>query len=107
MPDSINDVDLLGDIMWDDAEGYRVITSIDEGGSRWHRLMSTVFVRESDNKLFIAEWRKGATENQEHELPDIAHEAEEFTKTITSYRRISGPKVAGKVAKPTAPKAVS
>ena len=74
------------DLLWDDAEGYKVVETIDEGGGRWHRHMTTIFLRESDNKLFITNWQKGATENQDHEYTEIAYEAEAYTETVTKYR---------------------
>lgn len=88
MPEKIHDAALLKEIIFDDADGYSMVKEIDEGGSRWHRLISSVFQRESDHKLFIMEWRRGSTEAQDHEWPDVAYEAEEHTETVVRYRVI-------------------
>lgn len=89
MVELITDPDLLRDIVWHDSHDYTVIQSNLVSKSRWHDVMETVFKRESDGKLFITDWRRGATENQDHEMPELAIEAEEFTQTIVSYRAVT------------------
>lgn len=88
MRETIIDKDLLRNIIWDDVEGYRLVEAFHVDKSRWHILTETIFRRESDNKLFITYWRQGATENQDHEYPEEAFEAEEYTETIVRYRAI-------------------
>ena len=56
------------------------------GEGRWHDHVDTVFKREADGKLFIARWRRAATEYQEHEYPDEAVEAEAYIEPVTKYR---------------------
>lgn len=86
MIEKITDKRLLHDIVWEDSADYDIIESQDRGSSRWHVHVETIFKRNSDDKLFIAYWRRGATENQDHELPDEAVECEEYTVTVVKYR---------------------
>jgi hypothetical protein len=87
MIERITDEELLADIIMEGIDGYTTIHSEDYDHSRWHRLIETVFKRESDGKLFIAYWRAGATECQEHEYPDEAVECEEYTVSVVKYRQ--------------------
>lgn len=103
MVEVITDTNLLKEIIWDDAEGYERIKDEITDKGRWHVIMETVFRRASDNKLFIMYWRSGATENQEHEYPDEAVEAEEVTMTVVNYREIPREK---KKSKPVSPPAM-
>lgn len=88
MPEKIVGEELLRTIIWDDCEGYSIIDENIIEQTRWAVLIETVFKRLSDGKLFLAEWRKAATEMQEHEYPDEAVECEAYDETITKYRRI-------------------
>jgi hypothetical protein len=88
MPEKITDQELLRDIVWNDADGYRELGQEHAGTSRWHQSVNTIFRRISDGKLFMANWRKAATEMQEHEYPDEAVECEAYTETVIKYRRL-------------------
>jgi hypothetical protein len=103
MIESITDPDVLREVMWDDSNDYKVIQTTQVDNSRWHIIMETVFKRETDGKLFIMDWRKGATENQEHEYPEVAVEAEEFTETIVSYRAVKNTSTPTNTKLPTYP----
>lgn len=89
MAEKIMDSELLKRIVWDDAEGYEVIKHRLVEQTRWAVLTETVFLRDSDDTLFLATWRKAATEMQEHEYPDEAVECEAYTETVTKYRKVA------------------
>lgn len=83
MSEKILDAALLERIVWDDADGYHIVRSEDGGATRWQRAIATVFMRESDKKLFVAHWYQGSTENCDHTYPDEAFEVEEQIRTVT------------------------
>jgi hypothetical protein len=84
--EKITDRAELRNIIWEDHLLYDPVAEEVTGQGRWHVGVDTVFKRLTDGKLFITHWRRGATENQDHEYPDEAVEAEEYTVTITKYR---------------------
>lgn len=84
--ETITDPDELQIIIWGDHLLYDTVDTIEDGHSRWHINVTTVFKRITDGKLFITDWRQGSTENQEHEYPDEAVEAEAYIEPVTKYR---------------------
>lgn len=84
----IRDKKLLEQVVNDDAEGFHYVTEDFIEKTRWHELVRTVFKRESDGKLFMAWWRRAATEYQDSIYPDFAYECEPYTETVTKYRRV-------------------
>lgn len=84
----ITDTELLRAICWGDSEDFETLRENIDGQSRWAVKVTTVVRRVQDGKLFLMEWRKAATERQEHEYPDEAVEAEEFDITVTHYHRV-------------------
>lgn len=87
MPEKVTDEELLKRIIWDDADGYECISTKLRDQSRWHVWVETIFKRISDNKLFICHWRRAATEQQEHEFPEEAFEAEPYRVSYIKYRQ--------------------
>jgi hypothetical protein len=87
--ETINDPDLVREIINDDEEGYETVEERIAGQSRWMTNMVTVFKRHSDGKLFQANWSRPSTENSgEHEYPDYAHEVRAVPITGFRYERV-------------------
>jgi hypothetical protein len=84
--ENITDAEELQQICWGEHLLYDTVETNIIGTSRWHVEVETVFKRLTDGQLFVMFWRKGATESQDHDYPDLAMEAEAYIKTITKYR---------------------
>lgn len=88
MSEKINDQKLIEKMIYDDAEGFSVKDEISNGNSRWHIEKTTIVQRLSDGKLFMINWRKGATEYQDDDISTSAIECEAYKEVVTKYRAI-------------------
>jgi len=88
MPETITDRKLLAEVVWGFEEEYKIIQQRLVKQTRWTVLIETVFMRESDSKLFLVTWCKAATENQDHDYPNEAVECEAYAETVTKYRKV-------------------
>lgn len=89
MAEKIIDKELLEQIISDDIEGYEVIDESIIEQTRWAVLVETIFKREADGRLFMAGWRRAATEMQENDYPDEAVECEAYDKITIAYREVA------------------
>ncbi len=82
--------ELIGRIVWDDAEGYTVVRDTIDHTGRWHVGHEIVFREESTGKLYRTYQRRAATENQDNEDPEPeCVEVVAVQKTVTDYEALT------------------
>lgn len=76
----------LSEIVWGDNLLFDVEQENIVSTSRWHTHIQTVLKSTVSQELFILEWRRGATENQDNEFDSQPVPAEAYDVIVTRYR---------------------